>query len=186
VGLASLYEDIERPLIGVLAEMERHGIRIDQVRLGEFSRELEVHLERTTREIFGLAGEEFNIGSPKQLAYILFEKLKLPPVRRTKTGYSTDADVRSNWPWATSCPRASSSTAPWPSSSRRTPTRCHAGEPHHRAPAHLVQPVGGRHGKAFVEQPELTAATTAHRIAVVRAGALGASAPSPRTARLPK
>jgi DNA polymerase-1 len=93
VGLASLYEDIERPLIGVLAEMERHGIRIDQARLGEFSRELEVHLERTTREIFGLAGEEFNIGSPKQLAYILFEKLKLPPVRRTKTGYSTDADV---------------------------------------------------------------------------------------------
>jgi DNA polymerase-1 len=93
VGLASLYEDIERPLIGVLAEMERHGIRIDQVRLGEFSRELEVHLERTTREIFGLAGEEFNIGSPKQLAFILFEKLKLPPVRRTKTGYSTDADV---------------------------------------------------------------------------------------------
>jgi DNA polymerase I len=93
VGLASLYEDIERPLIGVLAEMERHGIRIDQVRLGEFSRELEVHLERTTREIFALAGEEFNIGSPKQLAYILFEKLKLPPVRRTKTGYSTDADV---------------------------------------------------------------------------------------------
>jgi DNA polymerase I-like protein with 3'-5' exonuclease and polymerase domains/5'-3' exonuclease len=93
VGLASLYEDIERPLIGVLAEMERHGIRIDQVRLGEFARELEVHLERTTREIFGLAGEEFNIGSPKQLAFILFEKLKLPPVRRTKTGYSTDADV---------------------------------------------------------------------------------------------
>jgi DNA polymerase-1 len=93
VGLAGLYEDIERPLIGVLAEMERHGIRIDQVRLGEFSRELEVHLERTTREIFGLAGEEFNIGSPKQLAYILFEKLKLPPVKKTKTGYSTDADV---------------------------------------------------------------------------------------------
>jgi DNA polymerase I len=93
VGLTSLYEDVERPLIGVLAEMERHGIRVDQVRLGEFSRELEVHLERTTREIYGLAGEEFNIGSPKQLAYILFEKLKLPPVKRTKTGYSTDADV---------------------------------------------------------------------------------------------
>jgi DNA polymerase-1 len=93
VGLTSLYQDVERPLIGVLAEMERHGIRIDQARLAEFSRELEVHLERTTREIFGLAGEEFNIGSPKQLAYILFEKLKLPPVKRTKTGYSTDADV---------------------------------------------------------------------------------------------
>ena len=93
VGLESLYEDVERPLIGVLAEMERHGIRVDQARLGEFSRELEVHLERTTKEIFGLAGEEFNIGSPKQLAYILFEKLKLPVVKRTKTGYSTDADV---------------------------------------------------------------------------------------------
>jgi DNA polymerase-1 len=93
VGLHELYQDIERPLIGVLARMERHGIRVDPVRLGEFSRELEVHLERTTREIFTLAGEEFNIGSPKQLAHILFEKLKLPPVRRTKTGYSTDADV---------------------------------------------------------------------------------------------
>jgi DNA polymerase-1 len=93
VGLKGLYEDVERPLIGVLAEMERHGIRVDQARLGEFSRELEVHLERTTKEIFGLAGEEFNIGSPKQLAYILFEKLKLPVVKRTKTGYSTDADV---------------------------------------------------------------------------------------------
>ena len=93
VGLQALYQDVERPLIGVLARMERHGIRVDPVRLGEFSRELEVHLERTTREIFTLAGEEFNIGSPKQLAHILFEKLKLPPVRRTKTGYSTDADV---------------------------------------------------------------------------------------------
>ncbi|HKA62852.1 MAG TPA: DNA polymerase I [Methylomirabilota bacterium] len=93
VGLRGLYEDIERPLIAVLAEMERHGIRVDRTRLAEFSRELEIHLDRITREIFGLAGEEFNIGSPKQLAYILFEKLKLPPVKRTKTGYSTDADV---------------------------------------------------------------------------------------------
>src|SRR6266850_259316 len=93
VGLQALYQDIERPLIGVLARMERHGIRVDPDRLGEFSRELEVHLERTTREIFTLAGEEFNIGSPKQLAHVLFEKLKLPPVKRTKTGYSTDADV---------------------------------------------------------------------------------------------
>ena len=93
VGLRRLYEEIERPLIAVLADMERHGIRVDRARLGEFSRELEIHLDRTTREIYQLAGEEFNIGSPKQLAYILFEKLKLPPVKRTKTGYSTDADV---------------------------------------------------------------------------------------------
>ena len=93
LGLHDLYQQIERPLIGVLACMERHGIRVDPARLRELSRELEVHLERTTRDIYRLAGEEFNIGSPKQLAHILFEKLKLPVVKRTKTGYSTDADV---------------------------------------------------------------------------------------------
>ena len=93
VGLSSLYEDVERPLVPVLADMERAGIRVDPERLGEFSRELELTLDRVTREIYALAGGEFNIGSPKQLATILFEKLKLPPVRKTKTGYSTDADV---------------------------------------------------------------------------------------------
>jgi DNA polymerase-1 len=93
VGMQALYRDIERPLIAVLARMERHGIGVDPGRLADFSRELEVHLDRITREIYELAGEEFNIGSPKQLAHILFEKLKLPPVKRTKTGYSTDADV---------------------------------------------------------------------------------------------
>ena len=77
----------------VLAAMERHGIRVDPGRLADFSKELELTLERLTREIYALAGEEFNIGSPKQLAPILFEKLKLPPVKKTKTGYSTDADV---------------------------------------------------------------------------------------------
>ena len=91
--LRSLYQDIEQPLVTVLAGMERHGIRVDPARLAEFSRELELAIERATREIYRLAGEEFNIGSPKQLATILFEKLKLPPVKKTKTGYSTDADV---------------------------------------------------------------------------------------------
>ena len=93
VGLLELYEDIERPLVPVLARMERDGIRVDKQRLDEFSRELELALERATRDIYVLAGGEFNIGSPKQLATILFEKLKLPPLRKTKTGYSTDADV---------------------------------------------------------------------------------------------
>jgi DNA polymerase I len=93
VGLLELYENIERPLVPVLAHMERDGIRVDKQRLDEFSRELELALERATRDIYVLAGGEFNIGSPKQLATILFEKLKLPPVRKTKTGYSTDADV---------------------------------------------------------------------------------------------
>jgi len=93
VGLHSLYEDLERPLVPVLAAMERHGIRVDPARLAEFSKELDLTIERLTREIYALAGEEFNIGSPKQMARILFEKLKLPPVKKTKTGYSTDADV---------------------------------------------------------------------------------------------
>ncbi|OGK86964.1 MAG: DNA polymerase I [Candidatus Rokubacteria bacterium GWC2_70_24] len=92
-GLRALYEEIERPLVPVLAAMERHGIRVDPDRLIEFSRELERSLDALTREIHVLAGEEFNLSSPKQLAVILFEKLKLPPVKKTKTGYSTDADV---------------------------------------------------------------------------------------------
>jgi DNA polymerase-1 len=73
--------------------MERHGIRVDPGRLEAFAKELERQLDNLTREIWALAGEEFTIASPKQLAVILFEKLKLPAMRRTKTGYSTDADV---------------------------------------------------------------------------------------------
>jgi DNA polymerase-1 len=92
-GLRALYDDIERPLVPVLALMERHGIRVEPARLGDFAKELERQLDSLTREIYGLAGGEFNIGSPKQLAQVLFEKLKLPAARRTKTGYSTDADV---------------------------------------------------------------------------------------------
>jgi len=92
-GLWQMYETIERPLVVVLAEMERHGIRVDPGRLEAFAKELERDLDNLTREIYQLAGEEFTIASPKQLAHILFEKLKLPALRRTKTGYSTDADV---------------------------------------------------------------------------------------------
>ncbi len=91
--LWNVYEEIERPLVPVLAVMERHGIRVDPLRLEAFAKELERDLDNLTREIYRLAGEEFTIASPKQLAQILFEKLKLPAIRRTKTGYSTDADV---------------------------------------------------------------------------------------------
>jgi DNA polymerase I len=91
--LWGVYEEIERPLVPVLALMERHGIRVDPTRLEAFAKELERDLDNLTREIYELAGGEFTIASPKQLAHVLFEKLKLPPIRRTKTGYSTDADV---------------------------------------------------------------------------------------------
>jgi DNA polymerase-1 len=92
-GLLALYEGVERPLVPVLARMELDGIRVDPERLELFAKELERNLDNLTREIHTLAGEPFNINSPKQLAHVLFEKLKLPPVKRTKTGYSTDADV---------------------------------------------------------------------------------------------
>src|SRR5260370_41045683 len=73
--------------------MERQGIGVDPARLETFAKELERDLDNLTREIYRLAGEEFTIASPKQLAHILFEKLELPALRRTKTGYSTDADA---------------------------------------------------------------------------------------------
>jgi DNA polymerase-1 len=92
-ALRRIYDEIERPLVPVLATMERHGIRVEPARLEAFARELERDLDNLTREIHALAGEPFAIASPKQLGQILFEKLKLPALRRTKTGYSTDADV---------------------------------------------------------------------------------------------
>ncbi|HBH00516.1 MAG TPA: DNA polymerase I [Candidatus Rokubacteria bacterium] len=88
-----VYEEVERPLVPVLAAMERHGIRVDPLRLEAFAKELERSLDNLTREIWQLAGEEFTIASPRQLAQILFEKLKLPVLRRTKTGPSTDERV---------------------------------------------------------------------------------------------
>ncbi|MBI4609684.1 MAG: hypothetical protein HY726_11830 [Candidatus Rokubacteria bacterium] len=92
-GLTTLYAEIERPLVPVLARMELDGIRVAPERLELFAKELERDLDNLTREIHALAGEAFNVNSPRQLAQVLFEKLKLPPVKRTKTGYSTDADV---------------------------------------------------------------------------------------------
>jgi DNA polymerase-1 len=91
--LRPIYDEVERPLVEVLALMERLGIRVDPARLEAFAKELERSLDNLTREIYQLAGEEFTIASPKQLAHVLFEKLGLPAIRRTKTGYSTDADV---------------------------------------------------------------------------------------------
>jgi DNA polymerase-1 len=92
-GLTSLYETLEVPLVPVLADMERVGIRVDPERLATLTKELDTQLDTLLREIHQHAGEAVNPNSPKQLATVLFEKLKLPPVKRTKTGYSTDVDV---------------------------------------------------------------------------------------------
>jgi len=92
-GLVHLYETLEVPLVPILADMERLGIRADPERLGQLAKELDTQLAALLREIHQLAGEAVNPNSPKQLAVVLFEKLKLPPLKRTKTGYSTDVDV---------------------------------------------------------------------------------------------
>ncbi|MDI9412343.1 MAG: DNA polymerase I [Bacillota bacterium] len=91
--LLSLYEDIELPLIPLLAMMEYNGIVVDPEKLQEISRDLEETLAKLTEEIYQEAEEEFNINSPKQLGVILFDKLGLPVLKRTKTGPSTSADV---------------------------------------------------------------------------------------------
>ncbi|MFZ5689139.1 MAG: DNA polymerase I [Bacillota bacterium] len=92
-GLTSLYYQVELPLINILADMEWVGVTLDPEQLEIMGKELGENLERLTGEIFSLAGEEFNINSPKQLSAILFEKLGLPAIKKTKTGYSTNAEV---------------------------------------------------------------------------------------------
>ena len=92
-GMRDLFERVELPLTVVLGEMEATGFRVDTDVLARLSKELESQLDRILDEIYRKAGTEFNVNSPKQLSEVLFEKLKLPPVKKTKTGYSTDEEV---------------------------------------------------------------------------------------------
>ena len=92
-GLLDLYRRVELPLWPVLAEMELTGVRIDIEALKRLGEQLAAEMERTAEAIYQLAGERFNINSPRQLSRILFEKLKLPVIKETKTGPSTSADV---------------------------------------------------------------------------------------------
>ena len=92
-GSAKLFAEVEMPLVPVLVEIERNGFLLDVEILHALGKELDRELERMMDTIAGLAGGEFNINSPKQLAIVLFEKLGLKPVRKTKTGYSTDEDT---------------------------------------------------------------------------------------------
>ena len=88
-----LYSNIEYPLIKVLAKMEIEGIRVDAKILEDMKKEISTKIEEVEKDIYTLAGEEFNIASPKQLGEILFDKLKLPYAKKNKTGYVTDANV---------------------------------------------------------------------------------------------
>ena len=92
-GLQPLLDDIELPLLEVLVDMEWAGIAIDATLFGRLSRELAADLQRLEGEISSAAGTPFNLNSPRQLAGVLFEKLQLPILKRTRTGPSTDADV---------------------------------------------------------------------------------------------
>lgn len=92
-GMKRLFDEIEMPLVYTLFDMERAGIVVDAQELHEYGENLSVSIDRIEQEIYEEAGEEFNINSPKQLGVILFEKLEMPNGKKTKTGYSTAADV---------------------------------------------------------------------------------------------
>lgn len=92
-GMESLYDEMELPCLYALYEMEKNGIRVDGEALHQYGKKLRTRIEELTAEIHVMAGEEFNINSPKKLGEILFEKLGLKNGKKTKTGYSTSAEV---------------------------------------------------------------------------------------------
>ncbi|RKP55591.1 DNA polymerase I [Cohnella endophytica] len=93
LGMHRLYYELEQPLSGVLAGMEKQGISVNAETLKELGTEFQRRIEETTSAVYESAGFEFNIGSPKQLGEVLFDRLGLPVIKKTKTGYSTDAEV---------------------------------------------------------------------------------------------
>ena len=93
IDALKLFEEIDMPTVEVLANMQWNGMYADEEELESFGNKLKEQLEVKTKMIYEMAGEEFNINSPKQLGEVLFEKMKLPVVKKTKSGYSTDVDV---------------------------------------------------------------------------------------------
>jgi len=91
--LDKLFDEVEVPLIDVLIEMEANGVSLDTKKLAKMSSKMEVQMKEAEKNIYAICGEEFNLNSPKQLSKILYEKLKLPVIKRTKSGASTDASV---------------------------------------------------------------------------------------------
>ncbi|MDD3766809.1 MAG: DNA polymerase I [Eubacteriales bacterium] len=92
-GQQKLFYEVEMPLISVLADMQMAGVMVDRNMLEEFSRMLKERIDKLTEQIYEYAGVQFNINSPKQLGEVLFEKLRLPVIKKTKTGYSTNIEV---------------------------------------------------------------------------------------------
>jgi len=92
-NLYSLYENVEKPLVKILADMEKTGVKVDKNKILELNEEYSKLAGEYEQRVYELAGEVFNLNSPKQLGVILFDKMKLPVVKKTKTGYSTDVEV---------------------------------------------------------------------------------------------
>ena len=92
-NLYSLYENVEKPLVKILADMEKTGVRVDKNKIMELNEEYSKLADQYEQRVYELAGEVFNLNSPKQLGVVLFDKMKLPVVKKTKTGYSTDVEV---------------------------------------------------------------------------------------------
>ncbi|MFR3499712.1 MAG: DNA polymerase I, partial [Paraclostridium bifermentans] len=93
MDMDGLFYHVEMPLVEVLGYMEYEGVMVDKDKLIELGEEFKISIDKLEKDIYNLAGEEFNINSPKQLGVILFEKLELPVIKKTKTGYSTNAEV---------------------------------------------------------------------------------------------
>ena len=92
-NLYSLYENVEKPLVKILADMEKTGVKVDKNKIMELNEEYSKLADEYEQRVYELAGEVFNLNSPKQLGVVLFDKMKLPVVKKTKTGYSTDVEV---------------------------------------------------------------------------------------------
>ena len=110
--LHELYYEVELPLCAVLARMEHAGMRVDANALAAFGSEMEVQLKTLEQHIYEEAGGPFNINSPKQLGEVLFERLQLPHGKKTKTGWSTNADVLEKLRWELSLIHISEPTRP--------------------------------------------------------------------------
>lgn len=93
LGLWNTYRELDLPLAPVLAQMQRDGITVDPLDLAQLGKEFRARLDEIEQQVYESAGHAFNLGSPKQLATVLFDELKLPVIKKTKTGYSTDAEV---------------------------------------------------------------------------------------------
>lgn len=93
IGATKLFYEIDMPTVEVLSDMQWNGMYVEEEELNQFGKELTEKIEMLTKIIYEMAGEEFNINSTKQLGEILFEKMKLPVIKKTKSGYSTDVDV---------------------------------------------------------------------------------------------